>query len=95
MSFNLVHIWHSMGFLAKFIAAVLLVMGIASIGVVIERLLAFSRSAKESLAFAQKATPLLRSWEVETLLATAKAHKASALARLFAAIIERDRKSVV
>lgn len=89
MSFNLAHIWESMGLLGKVIAAVLLVMGIASIGVVIERLLAFSRSAKESIAFAQKATPLLRSWEVETLLGTAKAHKGSALARLFAAIIER------
>lgn len=89
MSFNLVHIWQSMGLVAKLIAAVLLVMGVASIGVVIERLIAFSRSAKESLAFAQKATPLLRSWEVETLLATAKQHKGSALTRLFAAIIER------
>ncbi|MBE7484392.1 MAG: MotA/TolQ/ExbB proton channel family protein [Polyangiaceae bacterium] len=89
MSFNLAHIWESMGLLGKVIAAVLLAMGIASIGVVVERLLAFSRSAKESIQFAQKATPLLRSWEVETLLTTAKAHKSSALARLFAAIVER------
>jgi biopolymer transport protein ExbB len=89
MSFNLVHIWQSMGLVAKLIAAVLLVMGVASIGVVIERLIAFARSAKESLAFAQKATPLLRNWEVETLLQAAKEHKSSALARLFAAIIER------
>ncbi|MCK6531342.1 MAG: MotA/TolQ/ExbB proton channel family protein [Polyangiaceae bacterium] len=89
MTFNLVHIWQSMGLVAKLIAAALLVMGVASIGVVIERLIAFSRSAKESLAFAQKATPLLRSWEVETLLQAAKEHKSSALARLFAAIIER------
>lgn len=89
MSFNLVHIWQSMGLVAKLIAAVLLVMGVASIGVVIERLIAFSRSAKESLAFAQKAMPLLRSWEVEALLQAAAEHKSSALARLFAAIIER------
>lgn len=89
MSFNLVHIWQSMGLVAKLIAAVLLVMGVASIGVVIERLIAFSRSAKESLAFAKNAMPLLRSWEVETLLQAATEHRSSALARLFAAIIER------
>ena len=89
MTFDLGHIWASMGLAGKLIAGVLLMMGIASIGVVVERFIALSRSAKESRLFVQKAGPLIDSWQIEEILPVAEQHKASALARLFGAIVQR------
>ena len=48
MSFNLSQIWTHMGPLSKGIAFVLFMMAVSFIGITIERLIAFSRSAKES-----------------------------------------------
>jgi biopolymer transport protein ExbB len=89
MSFDLAHIWASMGLVGKLIAAVLLLMGIASIGVFFERWLALRKSAIESRAFARKASELLDAWKVEELVELSGKHKASALARLFGAITDR------
>ena len=55
MSFNLSHIWTHMGPLSRGIAFVLFMMAVSFIGVTIERLIAFSRSAKESRLFAVQA----------------------------------------
>ena len=54
MSFDLVQIWNHMGMLAKVIAGVLVMFAVASIGVVIERTLAFAKGAKESREFAKQ-----------------------------------------
>ena len=89
MSFDLAHIWSAMGPLAKSIAGVLLLMAIASIGVVVERLWAFSKSAKESRAFVKKVGPLLKSWDITAVAKVAEEHDASALARLFRSIATR------
>ncbi|MBK7583299.1 MAG: hypothetical protein IPI67_24295 [Myxococcales bacterium] len=52
MSFNLFQILSHMGPLGMVIAGFLIVMAIACIGVVIERLVMLSRAKKESRAFA-------------------------------------------
>ncbi len=83
MSFDLVHIWTHMGALSKGIAGVLLMMAIASIGVAIERMLAFAKSSKESQAFAEQASPLLDQWDLSALVPLANKHQNSPLARLF------------
>jgi biopolymer transport protein ExbB len=80
-----------MGPLARAIAGVLLLMAIASIGVVIERLWTFRRSAEESRRFVAKIKPLLAEWDFEAVAKIADAHKGSALARLFGAIARRYR----
>ena len=89
MSFNLSHIWTHMGPLSKAIAFVLFMMAVSFIGVTIERLIAFSRSAKESRLFAVQAGRLLEEWKVEELIPLADKFKTSSLARLFGPIIRR------
>lgn len=89
MAFDLAHIWASMGALGKGIAAVLLIMAIASAGVTVERLLVLRKSNKESRKFAGGAGPLIDRWDLEGLKALCENHKASALAKLFGAIVKR------
>jgi biopolymer transport protein ExbB len=89
MSFDLAHIWASMGLLGKGIAGALILMAIASIAVCVERIWGLSRSAKASRAFAHKAAEAIDDWRVEELLDLSDKHKTSALARLFGSIVER------
>ncbi len=83
MSFDLTHIWAHMGPLSKAIAGFLLLMSIASIGVVVERVIAFSKAAKASKLFVGEARPVLDKWELVKISALAKKHEASPLARMF------------
>ena len=89
MNFDLTHIWAEMGPLAKAIAGVLVVMAIASLGVVVERMWAFRKSAMESRAFVRKIKPHLKDWNILGIVKAAEAHKLSALARLFGSISRR------
>ena len=94
MSFDLVHIFTTMSPLSKAIFGVLLLMAVLSIGVTVERWIAFQRSGKESKLFAQGAAPLIDEWRIDEVEALAKKHKYSALARLFAATIRRYLRAV-
>jgi biopolymer transport protein ExbB len=89
MAFDLAHIWASMGVLGKSIAAVLLIMAIASAGVTVERLIVLRKSNKESRKFAAGAGPVIDAWDLEALGKLCEKHKASSLARLFGAIVKR------
>lgn len=89
MSFDLVQIWSHMGMLAKVIAGVLVLFAIASIGVVVERTLAFAKGAKESREFAKKVAPKIDVWEIEDVATIADKHKASPLAKVFGHTIDR------
>src|SRR3954468_13657207 len=89
MSFNLSHIWTHMTPLNKGIAFVLFLMAASFVAVTIERLIAFSRSAKESRLFAVQAGKLLEDSQVDELIALAEKFKSSSLARLFGPIIRR------
>jgi biopolymer transport protein ExbB len=89
MSFNLVELWTHMGALSKIIAVFLGLMGIASVGVVVERSIAFARAAKESRAFAQKAAGVIDKWEIEELITLGSGFKNSPLAKLFSEITQR------
>ncbi len=57
MSFDIAHIIASMSPLSKAIALVLVVMAVLSIGVAVERWIAFGRSAKDSKLFVTAAAP--------------------------------------
>lgn len=89
MAFDLAHIWASMGALGKAIAAVLLIMAIASAGVTVERLIVLRKSNTESRKFAGGAGPLINGWDLDGLATLCEKHKGSALARLFGAIVKR------
>jgi len=83
MTFDLVAIWAHMGLLARSIAFVLLVMAVASVGVVVERFISFAKASAASKAFAAAAAPLIERWQLEKLVKTAQTYKASPLASLF------------
>jgi biopolymer transport protein ExbB len=89
MSFNLVHIFSTMSPLSKAIFAILVLMAVLSIGVTVERWIAFRRSAKESGLFARAAAPLIDEWKIDEVEALAAKYRHSALAKLFFATIQR------
>jgi biopolymer transport protein ExbB len=94
MSFDLVHIFTTMSPLSKMIFGVLLLMAVLSIGVTVERWIAFQRSGKESRLFAQSAAPLIDEWRIDEVAPLADKHKYSALARLFSATIRRYTRAL-
>ncbi|HLV68111.1 MAG TPA: MotA/TolQ/ExbB proton channel family protein [Polyangiaceae bacterium] len=89
MSFNLGHVIASMSPLSLLIAGVLLVMAILSVGVAVERWIAFYRSGRESKRFVAMAAPLIDEWKLEELAKAGDQFKNSALATLFAAVVRR------
>jgi len=89
MSFNFAHVWSTMAPLSKGVALVLLMMAVAFIGVTIERLIAFARSAKESRVFAARAGQLLEEYKFDEIVELAQKHQGSTLARLFGPIASR------
>jgi len=52
MEFSLVHMWESMGYVAKAVVYVLLFMSVGTFAIAIERLIAFLRAAGQSQRFA-------------------------------------------
>lgn len=89
MQFDLAHIWASMGLVSKLIAFVLVLMSIASIAVVVERMIALTRSNAETRRFVKTAQPLLDSWDTRGLVEAADRHRVSVLARLVGAAMRR------
>ncbi|MEM6786159.1 MAG: MotA/TolQ/ExbB proton channel family protein [Myxococcota bacterium] len=89
MQFDPAHVWAEMSGLARIIAASLMLMGIASLGVAVERVWAFSRSARASRSFVAEIGPRLKAWDLEGVRDAAEAHQTSALARMFGAICRR------
>ena len=82
MSFNLFEIWQHMGAPALVIAAVLLVMGVSSLTVFLERVIALRRSQSSSRQFAAAVADKLVAGDVDAVIAEADAHERSHLARV-------------
>jgi biopolymer transport protein ExbB/TolQ len=59
MDFTIVQMWANMGMVAKLVVAVLAVMSVLTVGVTIERWLAYRRAEEQSRAFALVVTDLL------------------------------------
>jgi biopolymer transport protein ExbB len=93
MSFDLAHIWASMGLVSKLIAFVLVLMAIASIAVAVERMIALGRSNKETQRFVKEAQPLLDAWDTTGLVEVADRYRGSVLARLVGASMRRFLKA--
>lgn len=89
MQFDLAHIWASMGLVSKLIAFTLVLMAIASIAVVVERLIGLSRNNTETNRFLKVAGPLLDTWDMSGLVKASEAHRVSAFARLVEGAVRR------
>lgn len=94
MSFDLLHIWSSMGLLSKSIAGVLVLMAIASVAVAVDRFIALRKSALQSKAFSREAKRHLEDWDLDALVETAERYPASSLARLTASTARRYQRAI-
>jgi biopolymer transport protein ExbB len=82
MQFSLIEIFQHMGVPAMVVAGVLLVFGLASLTVFVERILTLRRSRAESRSFAGEAAGDLQQVNVEAVIAYADKHKRGHLPRV-------------
>jgi len=78
-------LWNQMGTLAKFVVVVLFVMSAWSIGVMIDRLMAFSAARKQSRQFAPAVAGALREGKLDEAVTIADRYKKSHLAKVVVA----------
>jgi biopolymer transport protein ExbB/TolQ len=94
MSFDLVSMWHSMGFFAKFIAAILGIMSIYSLGVMAERLVTYARASSASRQYAEQLRGLLPARKYGDAVALAKKLRRGHLSRVLGLAIEEYDRGV-
>ena len=80
--FNLLSMWEHMGWPARAIAIVLLLMSIWSIGIMTDRWLAFYAARKQSRRFAPMVAGALREGKLDEAIRAAERNKKSHLARV-------------
>jgi len=93
MSFNWSEIWQHMGVPAMVIAGILLVMGLASLTVFIERMVAMRRSRAASREFAAAVAEKIGSGDVDGAIEEAGRHERSHLARVTRAALSTWQES--
>jgi biopolymer transport protein ExbB len=94
VSFDLVHMWHTMGPFAKFIAGVLAVMSVYSLGVMAERLIAYGRAQRASRSFANALRDLLPAAKFDEAVALSKKLKRGHLPKVLGLAIEEYHQGV-
>jgi biopolymer transport protein ExbB len=84
-------LWQHMGFLAKAVVVILFVMSAWSIGVMIDRYIAFNAARKQSRAFAPAVAGALREGKIEEAIRVAERNKKSHLAKVVTAGLQEFR----
>jgi len=87
MTFSLMGMWNSMGLPAKLVGGLLVVMGLASLTVFIERLIALRRSRSAGRRFAKELGTDLHPHTVESTIREAAKYRRGHLPRLVAAAL--------
>jgi biopolymer transport protein ExbB/biopolymer transport protein TolQ len=85
VGFDMLSMWRAMGFAAKAVVIILFVMSAWSIGVMIDRWLAFSAARKQSRTFAPLVAGALREGKIDEAVRIAERHKKSHLAKVVTA----------
>ena len=85
VSFDLRSMWNQMGALAKAVVIILFIMSAWSIGVMIDRLLAFNAARNQSRAFAPAVAGALREGKLDEAIKIADRYKKSHLAKVVVA----------
>ena len=88
---NPMSLWHQMGILAKVVVIILFVMSAWSIGVMIDRYIAFNAARKQSRAFAPAVAGALREGKIEEAIRVAERNKKSHLAKVVTAGLQEFR----
>lgn len=94
MQFNIAEAWQHMGIPAIVVAAVLLVMGLASLTVFVERLVTLRRSGAASRRFAGTMGAHLETGDFDAILTEAEKYKRSHLARVVSACLSTCRHTL-
>lgn len=85
IQFDVRSIWHNMGWVAKGVVFTLFVMSAWSIGVMIDRVLAFNAARKQSRAFAPAVAGALREGKLDEAIKIADRYNKSHLAKVVVA----------
>src|SRR5881398_2874333 len=85
VSWDPIHLWAQMGPLAKAVVVGLFIMSAYSIGVMIDRLMAYSAARKQSRAFAPAVAGALREGKLDEAIKIADRYKKSHLAKVVVA----------
>jgi biopolymer transport protein ExbB/biopolymer transport protein TolQ len=86
-----VSLWKSMGWLARIVVIILFIMSGWSIGVMIDRWMAFSAARKQSRAFAPAVAGALREGKIDEAIRVAERNKKSHLAKVVTAGLQEFR----
>ena len=89
------HLWEQMGLLAKAVVVVMFLMSAWSIGVMIDRYIAFSQARKQSREFAPAVAGCLREGKIEEAISVAEQNKRSHLAKVVEAGLQEFRAHAV
>jgi biopolymer transport protein ExbB/biopolymer transport protein TolQ len=85
IAFDPLSMWAQMGWLARAVVIILFVMSVYSIGVMIDRLLAYSAAKKQSRLFAPAVAGALREGKLDEAIKIADRYKKSHLAKVVVA----------
>ncbi|MBL8215474.1 MAG: MotA/TolQ/ExbB proton channel family protein [Bryobacterales bacterium] len=91
VSFDLRSMWNQMGWLAKAVVIILFIMSAWSIGVMIDRLLAFNAARNQSRQFAPAVAGALREGKLDEAIKIADRYKKSHLAKVVVAGLQEFR----
>lgn len=91
VGFDLRSMWGQMGFLGKAVVVLLAVMSAWSIGIMIDRYIAFSAARKQSREFAPAVAGCLKEGKVEEAISVAEQNKKSHLAKVVEAGLQEFR----
>src|SRR6478672_11679436 len=84
-------LWHAMGWVAKTVVIILFIMSGWSIGVMIDRWMAYSAARKQSRAFAPAVAGALREGKIDEAIRVAERNKKSHLAKVVTAGLQEFR----
>ena len=87
MSFSLKELWGQMGFIAKGVVFILIIMSIQSIWVFVERYILFRSAKKQSLQFIGKVSGPLKANRLDDCIDLARKFKNSHIAKVFSAAL--------
>src|SRR5437763_11838680 len=91
ISFDPRTVWGNMGLLAKLVVLVLFIMSAWSIGVMIDRIIAFNAARKQSRAFAPAVAGALREGKLDEAVKIADRYRKSHLAKVVVAGLQEFR----
>jgi biopolymer transport protein ExbB/biopolymer transport protein TolQ len=91
VGWDVVSLWRQMGSMAKAVVVVLFIMSAWSIGVMIDRALAYSGARKQSRLFAPAVAGALREGKLDEAIKIADRHKKSHLAKVVVAGLQEFR----